>query len=94
MNVDQKLSSSQLIKKIGDNFLDALYFLNQYGFSIETIEHFDNMMINTKTYNIKLIDIDEISRDQFSSTKEEMEHFEDIFVSREYESIPTSNFFT
>ena len=48
------------------------------AFSIETIEHFDNMMINTKTYNIKLIDIDEISRDQFSSTKEEMEHFEDI----------------
>ena len=47
----------ELIKKIGDAFLDALYFLNQYGFSIDHIEHYDNVMINTKTHDIKLIDI-------------------------------------
>lgn len=80
--------------KIGDDFLNALYFLNQYGFSIGKIEHYGNLMINTKTYNIKLIDIDGISNYKFINTKTEKDYFEIIIMSSnsdEKDGIPTSS---
>lgn len=81
----------ELIKKIGDAFLDALYFLNRYGFSIDHIEHYDNVMINTKTHDIKLIDIDGISEKPFINREKDKRSFARIFVSRNTDiDIPTS----
>ena len=89
----QQIADENFIK-IGDDFLNALYFLNQYGFSIGKIEHYGNLMINTKTYNIKLIDIDGISHYKFINTKTEKDNFEMIIRSSnsdEKDGIPTSS---